>query len=501
MASVAGLFREGKFAITGSDTPIFPPMDKVIADMGVKLCVGYEAKNVDEANPDVVVLSNVISRKNAALQGNPELERILEKNVPMLSFPSALRRFFLRRSRNIVVTGTHGKTTTTSIIAQTLRSMGFDPSLFVGGAPKNFVSGYHLGSRDLFILEGDEYDTAYFDKGPKYMHYEPTVAVLNNIEFDHADIYNDVEAIEREFERLARYTRERGGVAVANMLEHRVVKVARASGVSVMAYGDASVALENLQFGAVKHTAPMWTLAGFRTQNDGSILDVVAPWGAKLSVNTKVFGRHNALNAMATLASIHSYLILKQRDFAPVSQVELATAAAQPLSSAIIAGLLKGILSFDGVKRRFEFIGIGGEVSVFDDFAHHPTAIHTTLEAFRYYMSAAGRNGRLIACFDPRNATMRRRVLQDDVAKSFRLADKVLLGKVPQDLRIAEDERLDGPGLAKTVGEKATYFDDNEALYRHVVAEVKPGDTLVFMGPSGAFSGLPQRLVRERQGV
>ncbi len=499
MASVAGLFCDAGFSLTGSDTPIFPPMDKVIADMGIDLCVGYEASNIDKNHPDVVVLSNVISRKNAALQGNPELERILETNVPMLSFPSALRKFFLKRSKNIVVTGTHGKTTTTSLIAQTLRSMKFDPSLFVGGAPKNFVSGYHLGSKDLFILEGDEYDTAYFDKGPKYMHYEPTVALLNNIEFDHADIYNDVEAIEREFERLAVYTKQLGGVAVANMLEHRVVKVAKASGVSVMAFGDASVKPHALEFSNC--TAPFWKLISFSTEMDGTLLSVEAPWGESISVKTHIFGRHNVLNTMGTLASLHSYLLLKWRGFVPFTQVEFAEAARRPLPADVLADLVAGIKTFEGVKRRFEFVGQSGDVAVFDDFAHHPTAIHTTLEAFRSYMEASGRKGRLLACFDPRNATMRRRVLQDDVARSFQLADKVFLGKVPQDLRIAQEERLDGPGLAQTIGSKASYFDDNELLYKHVAAEIKPGDTLVFMGPSGSFSGFPQRVVKERQGV
>ncbi len=499
MASVAGLFHDAGFALTGSDTPIFPPMDKVIADMGIQLCVNYKSENIDESNPGVVVLSNVISRKNAALQGNPELERILEKNMPMLSFPSALRRFFLKRSKNIVVTGTHGKTTTTSLIAQTMRSMKLDPSLFVGGAPKNFVNGYHLGSRDLFILEGDEYDTAYFDKGPKYMHYEPTVALFNNIEFDHADIYNNVEAIEAEFERLARYTKERGGVVVANLLEHRVVKVAKSSRVSVMAFGTSDTKSSLLEFG--DGVAPCWSLVSTTTRTEGMLLTVRAPWGEELSVQTQIFGRHNALNALGALASIHSYLLLKWRGFSGFSQAELKDAATKPLPADVLQALVKGIGTFEGVKRRFEFVGVGGDVAVFDDFAHHPTAIHTTLEAFRSYMAAAGRKGRLLACFDPRNATMRRRVLQDDVARSFALADKVFLGKVPQDLRIAEDERLDGPGLAQTIGAKAVYFDDNELLYKGVAAEIRPGDTLVFMGPSGAFSGFPQRLVNERRGA
>ncbi len=499
MASVAGLFSQAGYSLTGSDTPIFPPMAKVIADMGIRLCVNYKAENIDECAPDAIVLSNVISRKNAALQGNPELERILETNVPMLSFPSALRRFFLKRSKNIVVTGTHGKTTTTSLIAQTMRSMGLDPSLFVGGAPKNFVNGYHLGSRDLFILEGDEYDTAYFDKGPKYMHYEPTVALFNNIEFDHADIYNDVEAIEREFERLAAYTRKRGGIVVANLLEHRVVKVVKAAGTSVLAFADASVKSAHAEF--PETNTPRWTLVSTTTRTKGSLLTVRAPWGEELSVETQVFGRHNALNAVGALASIHGYLLLKWRGFSGMTQADLWEAARRPLPADVLQSLLLGIGTFEGVKRRFEFVGMSGDVAVFDDFAHHPTAIHTTLEAFRSYMAASGRTGRLLACFDPRNATMRRRVLQDDVARSFVLADKVFLGKVPQDLRIAEDERLDGPGLAQTIGSTATYFDDNDLLYKHVAAEIKSGDTLVFMGPSGAFSGFPQRLVKERQGA
>jgi UDP-N-acetylmuramate: L-alanyl-gamma-D-glutamyl-meso-diaminopimelate ligase len=193
--------------------------------------------------------------------------------------------------------------------------------------------------------------------------------------------------------------------------------------------------------------------------------------------------------------------LLKWRGFSGFSQAELKDAATKPLPADVLQALVKGIGTFEGVKRRFEFVGVGGDVAVFDDFAHHPTAIHTTLEAFRSYMAAAGRKGRLLACFDPRNATMRRRVLQDDVARSFALADKVFLGKVPQDLRIAEDERLDGPGLAQTIGAKAVYFDDNELLYKGVAAEIRPGDTLVFMGPSGAFSGFPQRLVNERRGA
>jgi UDP-N-acetylmuramate: L-alanyl-gamma-D-glutamyl-meso-diaminopimelate ligase len=486
MAAVAGIFKSAGFNLTGSDTPIFPPMDKVIADMGITPCVNYEAKNITETKPDVVVLSNVISRKNAALQGNAELEEILEHNVPMLSFPSALRRFFLNKARNIVVTGTHGKTTTTSLITQTLTHMDLNPSLFVGGAPKNFGSGFRLGSPELFVLEGDEYDTAFFDKGPKFMHYEPTIALINNIEFDHADIYADIEAIEAEFRRLTHLTAQRGGIVVANYTENRVAKIANNSPAPVLGFG-----WEN-----TKCELPCWRVLRHITVTTGTVLEVKAPWGQRIQVETQIFGRHNVLNGGATLASIHAYLIARQNNFKPMTQEEFTRAASEPLERDLVTCMAAGMGSFEGVKRRFELIGVASDIAVFDDFAHHPTAINTTLEAFRSYMQAAGRRGKLIACFDPRNATMRRRVLQEDLARAFGHADKVLLGKVPQDLRLAENERLDGPGLAQTIGPKASYFDDNETLFEHLAKTLQSGDTLVFMGPSGAFPGIPQRLTK-----
>jgi UDP-N-acetylmuramate: L-alanyl-gamma-D-glutamyl-meso-diaminopimelate ligase len=473
MAAVAGLFASARFSISGSDNPIYPPMDEVIRHIGLKQIIGYNSDTIATTKPDAVILANVITRRNAELKPNLEMEALLQSDIPTMSFPSALRKHFLHKSTNIVVSGTHGKTSTTSLIAQMLEHLGLDPSLFVGGAPANFQHGFKLGANNIFVLEGDEYDSALFDKGPKFLHYEPKIALINNIEFDHADIYPNIEAIEDEFYRLACLTRDRGGIVVANADDERVVKVVQRAEAPVLWFGQSSI---------------HWAYQASKTVTDGMIVSVKSPDGSITDVKLKMFGHHNAMNATAALAVIHALHLTSKH-----SRIDQRVLNAHPPSSEEIKKWSDAATSFLGVKRRFELIGQINDIAIFDDFAHHPTAIATTLDAFKSYTLSSGRRGRLIACFDPRNATMRRSVLQKQLAGCFEAADVVYLGKVPVDLRLKENEALNGPQVVSLIGSKAKYFNDNEILLNELIKSAKSGDTVVFMS-SGSFDGLPRKL-------
>uniref|UniRef100_UPI0037C52868 Mur ligase family protein n=1 Tax=Silvanigrella sp. TaxID=2024976 RepID=UPI0037C52868 len=412
MAQVSGLFQEAGYTVTGSDTPIYPPMDKVISDLGIKPDVGFKAENIFNNKPDAIILANVVSRLSASLKKNDELEEILSQTIPMFSFPSALRKYFLSKSRNIIISGTHGKTTTSSLVTHLLTKLGKKPSFLIGGRPANFEAGFALKSKNLFVLEGDEYDSAFFDKGPKFLHYEPKICLINNIEFDHADIYPNVEAIENEFLKLAKLTKERNGIVIANFDDKRSYQVAKNSGAHVIG------------FSAFKQSksSVCWQLVSYKTLKNGIEIQCKQPNGKLLKFKTGMFGNHNALNAVASIAILHASNILDE-----IKDTELTHLPIYKENKVFLSKLCKSMESFKGVKRRFELLKEKNNISVFDDFAHHPTAIVTTLEAFRSYMKSVGKKGKLIACFDPRNATMRRRVLQDQLSKSFFHADKVLL--------------------------------------------------------------------------
>ncbi len=480
MAQVAGLLKSAGYSISGSDNPIYPPMDKIIADLGIIPDVGFLNGTIDKHHPDAIILANVVSRISASLKKNDELEDILTKNIPVLSFPSALRKYFLSDSRNIIVSGTHGKTTTSSLITHLLTELNENPSFLIGGRPANFDAGFALRSKELFVLEGDEYDSAFFDKGPKFLHYEPKITLINNIEFDHADIYENVEAIEMEFLRLAKLTKERNGIVIANLDDPRSLRCAKDSKAYVIGFS------RNKK---IKTRIPVWILKEYKTFSGGIEITCIQPNGKEFKFKSGIFGLHNALNAIGSLAVLHANNILnEEKSFENIKNYK---SNLKFLTKVRIA-----MNKFKGVKRRFELLKERNNISVFDDFAHHPTAIVTTLEAFRSYMKSVGKKGKLIACFDPRNATMRRRVLQDQLSQSFFHADEVFLGKVPQDMRMLKDEVLDGNSVAKACGEKARYFDDNEKLLATLKQEVRPGDTIVFMS-SGSFDGIPYRFAKE----
>lgn len=472
MASVAGLLKSGGYEVSGSDNVVYPPMDKVLIDLQIKPDVGYKKENIINRKIDMIVMGNVMSRKTAALQKNEELEEILQQNIPVMSFPSALRKIFLNKSFNIVVTGTHGKTTTSSLFAYLLKGLGGNPSFLIGGMPANFGQGFGLNSKDLFVLEGDEYDSAFFDKGPKFLHYEPSITLINNIEFDHADIYENIEAIENEFKRLAELTLKRKGFIIVNWDDQRVKKIAIDIKENVIAFGSA----QNTQC-----DFPLWSLNSFDTTTTGITIHFTAPDKTIHSIScTQIFGKHNALNVLAVLAGLHAKYLLNQQNLQEMLKD--------------IKKIDEVLKNFKGIKRRFELLGHKKEITVFDDFAHHPTAVRTTLQAFRDYISLTKKEGRLIVCFDPHNATMRRNILQEELAKSFAPADMLFLGKIPEDLRMNQEHVLNGNRVIESCGIKAQYFDENQKLLDSLQKEAKASDTIVFMS-SGSFDGIPQRFV------
>lgn len=463
MAQVAGLAHFAGFTVTGSDNPIYPPMDQIIRDLEITPDEGFTAENVRKREIDGLVVANVLSRKSATLQKNPELEEILKSNFDIFSFPSFLRKYFLANSLNILMSGTHGKTTTSSIATHILMETGQNPSFLIGGQCENFHTGFALNDPNLFVLESDEYDSAFFDKGPKFFHYVPSITLINNIEFDHADIYDNIEAIEEEFYRLCLLTKSRAGTVVANIDDPRVLKLVQKSQPQIISFGEKPQ-------GHFHH----WRLEKSTPTARGLQLNIVSPENVPWDVHAPVFGPHSALNICAVLATLDAYF---QRKNISIEEKK--------------DEILSSLKNYQGVKRRFELLTNKNQISVFDDFAHHPTAIQKTLRGFRDYLEASQhKEGRLIVCFDPKNATLRRNVFQKELSESFDLADMVLLGKVPTDMRTAADLALNPQAVIKGIGEKAKYFSENAQLLEELKQKVKSQDTVVFMS-SGSFDGLP----------
>ena len=461
MAQVAGLTIQAGFDVSGSDLPIYPPMDKIIHDLGIHPDVGFEAENIKKRKIDKLVLANVLGRKSASLKKNEEVEEILKSNFDIFSFPSFLRKQFLHSSKNILISGTHGKTTTSSLVTHLLKESNLNPSYLIGGQCHNFKSGFAFENKDLFVLEADEYDSAFFDKGPKFLHYEPSVTLINNIEFDHADIYKNVEAIEEEFFKLCLLTKKNGGIVVANAEDPRVISLVQKSNVECVTFGN-----------ELKSNYPHWKLLGFQTFSEGIRVQIQSPETLLWEVQTSLFGPHNALNIAASLAVCQ----------ATFQKLKISMKSKKK-------EILSAFQNFLGIKRRFELLAFKNEIAVFDDFAHHPTAIQKTLQGFRDYLKSSHRSGRLVVCFDPKNATMRRNILQNELSLSFSLADVVYLGKIPQDLRIKSEDVLNPKFLLERLGEKAKYFDDNQVLLEFLKKNVKQNDTVVFMS-SGSFDGI-----------
>jgi len=450
MATLAILLRDRGHDVRGSDEHVYPPMSDLLAERGIVLMPGYRAEHVSD-DLDLVVIGNAVSR------GNPEVEAVLERKLRYASLPESVRNEFLWGSRSIVAAGTHGKTTTAFMVAWALTEAKRDPSFLIGGISRNFDTSGRLGEGDVFVVEGDEYDSAFFDKTAKFLKYLPDVVIVNNIEFDHADIYDNLDELRTTFRRLVGLIPRTGRLVVcADDDEARALGDAALCAVDTFGL-DASAQWRavNIAYGAHETT--------FDVANEGSVVERVA---------LPMLGAFNVRNALGAIAA----------------------AASVGIDPHVTAQSLK---TFRGVRRRLEVRGVAADVTVYDDFAHHPTAVRETLAAMR----ASDPSGRIWALFEPRSATACRRVFQRAFAESFRLADEVVIAAVHR-RSIPTAERLSEPELVADLtasGVGARFISTVDEIVSAVVEEARPGDQVIVMS-NGGFDGIHAKLLEGLRG-
>jgi UDP-N-acetylmuramate: L-alanyl-gamma-D-glutamyl-meso-diaminopimelate ligase len=445
MATLAALLKSRGYDVRGSDQNVYPPMSDFLIQQGITTLQGYSPDHIT-ADLDLVVVGNAISR------GNPELEEVLDRKIRYCSLPEAVRDHFLWASRAIVIAGTHGKTTTTSLTGWLLAHGGADPSVFVGGIAENFESSYRIGGGRDFVIEGDEYDSAFFDKTAKFLKYLPDIAVVNNIEFDHADIYPDLDAIRLAFRRFVNLVPRRGllllgadnadALALAKSAHCRVETFGLSNGADWQAH-DVAVSATATRFGVRRAGVTVGTF------------------------EVPLLGAYNVRNALAALA----------------------VGSATGLSVDTMAA---GLRQFKGVRRRLQHRGSASGVDVYDDFAHHPTAIAETLAGVR----SAFPERRIWAIFEPRSATSCRRVFQADFVKALQLADRVVLPAVYRS-SLPEGERLSAEAVVEALqaaGTDARYIPDVSAIVQAVATDARDGDLVLVMS-NGGFDDIHQKIL------
>jgi UDP-N-acetylmuramate: L-alanyl-gamma-D-glutamyl-meso-diaminopimelate ligase len=446
MASLAGMFHESGYRVTGSDQAIYPPMSDFLRDLGISVIDGYRASNLDSA-PDLVVVGNVIRK------ANPEAVQLEMSDIPFTSMPGALDRYFINSKTRIVAAGTHGKTTVSSMIAWILYKQHLDPGFMIGGVPGNFKTNYRLGRGPVFVIEGDEYDTAYFDKSPKFLHYKPQIGVITSCEFDHADIYGSLEEIKDQFRAFAQLIPSNGSL-IAYGGDARVLEIIKDCNRPVQTYGAES----GMNWHAVK-----------LDEGSDGINALIMRDGQRAAGGTlPVFGFHNVLNATAAVAAAASVGIEPQK-------------------------ALDALGSFRGVRRRQEILGERFGVLLVDDFAHHPTAVKVTCDAIHSRYS----DRRLVAVFEPRTNTSRRAIFQELYVNAFLSADLIVLREPGDVARIPEAERFSSERLARDLrrlGKNAQSFDDTDGLLEFLLKELQAGDVVLTMS-NGSFDDLNARLL------
>jgi UDP-N-acetylmuramate: L-alanyl-gamma-D-glutamyl-meso-diaminopimelate ligase len=450
MASLAGLLQLEGHCITGSDKAAYPPMSDLLHSLGIPILEPYAESNLDPA-PDLVVIGNALSR------GNPEVERVLDQRIPFTSMAALLREEFLTGRESLVIAGTHGKTTTTSMLAwiyqvASQQNAALEPSFLIGGVAENFESSFQLRPTRTFIVEGDEYDTAFFDKGPKFLHYFPDALILTHVEFDHADIYADLEAVKVAFKRLVNLVPRRGIIVAYDGSENVTECIARAFS-RVERYGFSEGA--------------DWRIQNLRHEDGLTRWEVWHGGALWAELEMQLAGEHNALNATA--------------------------AAALAVSQGIdVRAIQQALASFKSVKRRLEVRANLNGITIIDDFAHHPTAIRETLRALRSVYPQA----RLWAVLEPRSNTLRRKVLEADLVASLRMADRVVLAGVYQQQRIPDAERLHPEDVVEALnaqGTRAELLPDVEAIVNAIAPQLQPGDVVAILS-NGGFDGIYEKL-------
>ncbi len=460
MSSVAGLAKAARFTVCGSDQNLYPPSSHVLEELAIPVFTPYAEENIERNREALFIIGNSLSRQHT------EVAAILAKNCRYTSYPQFLSEYFLRSTTNLVVCGTHGKTTTTSLLAYIFEGLGLRPSYMIGGEPRNLARAFEYGSGNFFILEGDEYDTAFFDKGSKFLHYRPNYIVLNNLEFDHADIFKDLAAVKKTFHKLLDLITHPENV-IANLADSGVRELLQERGWGERVFSSAELApgrgslLYLLEKPSFDSASKMWQ-AKFQTKL----------WGP-LVVRTQLPGAYNFANIAQALGCL---LLL-------VEQGKISAPSAESVQS-----LLE---NFRGVSRRFEHISSAGEMNVYIDFAHHPTAVKNVLANFRVMHP----EHRLIVAFEPKNASSRRNVFESQYVTALSSADQVLLAPSPVDTRIPEHERINTGRLSSAIGDHAIAFASFNSLYEWLTNNLRARDVLVFLS-CGDFAGLPRQLVQ-----
>ncbi|MBW2409158.1 MAG: UDP-N-acetylmuramate:L-alanyl-gamma-D-glutamyl-meso-diaminopimelate ligase [Deltaproteobacteria bacterium] len=453
MGALACMLKDLGYQVTGSDQKVYPPMSSFLAQKGVAVCNGYQPENV-AYGPDLVVVGNAVPREN------PEAVKMFEMGLNFCSMPQALNHFVAADKKILLVSGTHGKTTTSSILAWLLLSAGYDPSFMIGGILKNFDSNYRLGKGGYVVIEGDEYDTAFFDKGPKFMHYDPEIAILTSVEFDHADIFTDLSHVISIFDTFISGLSEDSLLMAFNEddIINRLLVRPRCR---IERYGSRCASHET-QAGADWYLDPIAMdppFTSFNVFKHGELFN---------TFKTNLPGAHNLCNATAAIA---------------------------------VAGRLKippdaiahGLETFEGVKRRQEIRGEKRGITVMDDFAHHPTAVRETIKAVK----ALYADRRLVAVFEPRTNSSMRSVFQQDYPLAFDAADVVCIRKPPLLEKIPVDDRFSSEQLVDDLehrGKDAHYFPDTEAIIDYLCDTARPGDMILVMS-NGGFDNIHARLL------
>ena len=446
MGSVASALRERGFTVTGSDDNIYPPMSTFLESKGIALHQGYRAENIP-ADAEIIVIGNAIVR------GNPEVEAVLNRKLYYASLPEVLKQFFLRGRHNLVVTGTHGKTTTSALLAWILTAAKLDPSYVVGGIPKNLGQGARFNDSKYFVIEGDEYDSAFFDKRSKFVHYLPELLIVNNIEFDHADIFHDLEEIKLSFRRLLNIVPQ-NGMVLLNGDDASCVEVARDCLAQILEIGFSPNCAQQIR-------EVVYSSEGsrFRLGND--------------EFEVPLIGEFNVRNAAMAISASRFYGVS-------------------------LAKIRKALARFQGIARRQEVRGEAGGVKVIDDFGHHPTAIRETLRGLRHRYPGC----RLWAVFEPRSNTTRRAVFQQDLPDALKLADGVFISQVARLDQIPEAERLNPEAVVEAIaqaGRPAFYEPDVAHILDRLVPLLKPKDVVVIFS-NGGFDGIHGKLLERLKG-
>ncbi len=451
VGALAGMLKKAGFAVAGSDQQIYPPMSDFLAANHIEVFEGYGPANL-APRPDLVVVGNVIRRDN------PEAAALAELRIPYVSMPQALAHFFIGSRDSLVITGTHGKTTTSSILASLLHDAGLEPGFMIGGLVRKFDRNFNLGGDRYFVVEGDEYDTAFFDKGPKFLHYRPAVAVITGIEFDHADIYADLEAIKKSFRRLVEIM-PADGCLVACLDDPVVREVVAGATCRVVGYG--------------RTKRCDWRLAGVEVGPVRTSFEVLKNGQSYGEFTNTLPGIHNALNSLAVIA----------------------VADRLGLDSELIG---RGLAGFGGVKRRQEVRGVAAGVTVIDDFAHHPTEVRETVAALR--MMYRGR--RLIVVFEPRTNSSRRRIFQDVYPDCFGDADLVLIREPEPLTDIAAEKLFSAKELVAALHARkipAHYFSTTEEIIDFLLTNASEGDVAAVLS-NGGFDNIHSRLLAGLRG-